>query len=459
MSFPTFPPIQPPHLSWDFPRSNTRVLSNGLRVVVLSDKRLPMVRARLVIPGGRSREAFGATPGVPGLTMRCARYGTERYSASELAYTLDSLGSQLSCGATLDGLSVSLQCLSEHLRESLMLLSQVVQVPVFSDSEVEREKGKIIASKRQAASSPSGTSGLWMGQLLFGAHPYGCPTASPEEVSSIAADDLRAFHGEAVRPKGAILVVVGDVCEEKLVELLETQLGGWSGQAPLLDPPEVPQSGPSQPLLLLDRPGSAQAHVLLGLKAIRRSHPDHLKLSCLNYIFGGGASGRLFKDLREARSLTYGCSSSLDSGVWAGDLVASLSCSTENTSAALDALLEQTRRICSEPVTEAELEACVRYKVGAWPKSGSTIIGLAGLLMLREIHGLPDDIWAQYPDALRALRVEDLLSCAEQHLNFANKALVVVGDASAIQPVLERWGTPRILPVEVRPTRAELSVD
>ena len=167
MSFPCLPPIKPPHLSWDFPASRARALSNGLRVVLLPSHRLPMVRARLVIPGGRSREAFGAKPGVAGLAMRCARYGTENYSAAELAYTLDSLGTQLSCGATLDGLSVSLQCLSEHLEESLGLLREVVHAPVFLESEVEREKGKVIASKRQSAASPSGTSGLWMGRLLL----------------------------------------------------------------------------------------------------------------------------------------------------------------------------------------------------------------------------------------------------------------------------------------------------
>ena len=374
--------------------------------------------------------------------MRCARYGTENYSAAELAYTLDSLGTQLSCGATLDGLSVSLQCLSEHLEESLGLLREVVHAPVFLESEVEREKGKVIASKRQSAASPSGTSGLWMGRLLFGEHPYGHPTASPEEVAELTAEDLRGFHARSVRPEGAILVVVGDVLEDELLELLEAQLGVWKGAAPAPIRPDALERRAESPFLLLDRPGSAQAHVLLGLNALHRAHPDHLKLSCLNHIFGGGASGRLFKDLREERSLTYGCSSSLDSGLWAGDLVASLSCSTENTPAAIEALVEQTHRICTERVAEAELEACIRYKVGAWPKSGSTFGGLAGLLMLREVHGLSEEIWTRYPDALRSLTVEDLSACSEEHLHFDSRALVVVGDAESLLPALERTGSP-----------------
>lgn len=459
MSFPGLPPIQPPNLNWDFPDARRSELSNGLRVVVLPSRRLPMVRVRLVIPGGRCREAQGAKPGVAGLTMRCARYGTRHHSASELAHTLDSLGTQLSCGATLDGLSFSVQCLSEHLAQSLDLLSEVVLFPVFSESEVEREKGKIIASKHQAAASPSGTSGLWMGQLLFGNHPYGHPTASPEEMAALVADDLRSFHAQVVRPAGAVLVVVGDVSEHEVVELIEARLGDWSGAAPSVQPPVWIDSEVDDSFLVLDRPGSTQTHVLLGLRGLKRSHPDHLKLSCLNHIFGGGASGRLFKDLRENRSLTYGCSSSLDSGVFGGDLVASLSCSSENTTAALAALMDQTHRICREPVEASELEACVRYKVGAWPKSGSTLGGLAGLLMLREIHNLPDDTWSRYPEMLRRLGVSDLTAGAQRHLDFSRKAVVLVGDARALAPALEDLGTLRILPVEQRPSREPASSD
>ena len=139
--------------------------------------------------------------------------------------------------------------------------------------------------------------------------------------------------------------------------------------------------------------------------------------------------------------------------------MASLSCSNENTPAALAALLEQTRRICREPVEAAELEACVRYKVGAWPKSGSTVGGLAGLLMLREIHGLPDDTWSQYPELLRRLEVSDLVAVAQQHLDFSRRAVVLVGDARVLAPALQGLGDPRILPVEERPSRVPPSSD
>ena len=147
MSFPVRAPVRPPDLSWRFPGSEVRVLPNGLRVVVLQQSRLPMIRVRLMIPGGRRREVSQIKPGVTGLAMRCARYGTADYAASELALSLDSLGTQLSCGASLDALSFSMQCLSEHFEESLGLFTQVLRTPLYTPDEVEREKAKLVAAK------------------------------------------------------------------------------------------------------------------------------------------------------------------------------------------------------------------------------------------------------------------------------------------------------------------------
>ena len=453
MTFPTNAPVGPPNLNWAFPESTSLLLDNGLRVVMLQKSRLPMVQVRLMIPGGRRQEAAGVKPGVTGLAMRCARYGTRDYSSSELALALDSLGTQVSCGASLDALSYSMQCLSENLVESLALFAQVVRFPLYNPSEVAREKTKLAAAKRQAAGSPTGTSGLWMGRLLYGNHPYGSPTASPDEIQDISADDLKRYHSESVRPSGAVLVLVGDFESDRVRHLLSAPFGDWSGEAPPCTEPDESAGPVGQSIMLLDRKASKQAHVLLGLSAVHRGHSDHLSLSCLNPIFGGGASGRLFKDLRETRSLTYGCSSSLDSGAWGGDLVAGMSCSTPNTEEAVSALLDQMQRICETPVSQEELDACIRYKVGAWPKAGSTLGGLSSLLMTQELHKLPPSVWREYPESLRKMSVAKLKTCAEKHLSYENHTLILVGDGEALVPILQQLGRYTVIPVDERPPR------
>lgn len=453
MSFPNQAPIHPPVLNWAFPVPARCILSNGVTLVVLEERRLPMVQVRLMIPGGRRMEAFSGSHGLTGLALHCARYGTENHDAAALALALDAIGSQLACRASLDAVSFAVQSLSANLEASMSLLSDVLLRPLFPEGETVRQVQKLVAAKQQQAKSPGGFSGQWIGQMLYGAHPYGSPGSSAEELEAIHPESLRAFFDTWVRPQGAVLVMVGDVSLEEARVLAERHLGEWTGAAPPIPSPLAPQGPKGREILILDRPGSRQSRVLMGVSAVERDHADHLPLRILAHIFGGGASGRLFQDLREKRSLTYGCSAALDSGIWGGDIVASLSCSPEKSEEALGALLGQFERICSEPVEERELQSAIQYKVGAWPMSGSTLGGLSRLMLAQVLNGLPSDCWSAYPESLRALRVDTLNTAAKQHLSASDLAIVLVGDAAELEASCAGLGKIEVRSVDALPPR------
>ena len=192
-----------------------------------------------------------------------------------------------------------MQCTTEAFEKSVDLFDELLHRPVFPERELEREAAKLAASKRQSAASPSANSGLWMSELLYGNHPYGEPSSSPQEVMEIRSTRLWAYHHTHVRPHGAVLVVVGDFEVDWMADFLARSFGAWAGRPPMVETPP-PAEGPiGKQMLFLERPGAHQSHVLLGAKAIERAHPDHLGVQLVNHVFGGGASGRLFQDLRE----------------------------------------------------------------------------------------------------------------------------------------------------------------
>lgn len=453
VTFPQHAPIRSPEMNWVFPNVQSARLSNGLLLNVLTTSRLPFVQMRLMIPGGRHLEPISVAPGVGALAMRTARYGTSSYDARQLALGLDELGSQLGCRSSLDALSFGLQSLTKNLRTSLKIFSEVLQVPRFDALDVTREAEKLAATKRNQASRPSGYAGQWLNGLLYGEHPYGSPASTAEEILSCKPESLKRYFEQRVRPDGAYLVVVGDIDFEEARGLFEDVLGSWTGTVGPSEPPELPVSDSTTRIVLLDRPGAQQSMLFMGALGLQRSHPDYLALSVLNHIFGGGASGRLFKDLREARSLTYGCSSVLDSGMWGGDLTASLSCSPGKTQEALEALLGQYERLCTQPVLEEELASAIQYRIGAWPKAGASLRGLAGLVLVQLLNRLDKDCWTEHPHRLRTLTVEALERVAKRHLNYSAKRLVVVGEASKLQGCLEGLGELCVYSGDARPLR------
>ena len=437
MSFPSKPPIRERAKPWRFPDTERFTLSNGLEVQLLSQPGIPVVHLRLGIRGGR----WMSPPAVAGLMAGLSRHGTARYDSAGLARRQDSLGARLACAAGQDRAHVSAHGLSEHLDALLELMAEVALRPTFPEEDLARELGQLVERRRAARSNPGALANEWLGKALYGEHPYGWTLPEPEDLLAIQREQLVAAHGLSRGVNNATLFAVGDVDAGRLRATAEAALGGWHDAVDLPADPPPPAARSGRRVILVDRPGSPQAKVSVGFQGIPRSDPDYLAARVMNQVLGGGVTSRLFMDLREARSLTYGCYASLDTGALAGDLSAGLSCAGAKLDEALGALFEHFDRIRDEAVPQAELTLAQDYMTGAFPNAGSTLSGLAGMLASRWLHRLPEDIWIRYTGLIEAVTPADVQRAARRLIRPADAVVVVVGEADALEAACARWGT------------------
>ena len=68
----------------------------------------------------------------------------------------------------------------------------------------------------------------------------------------------------------------------------------------------APVARTTRDIVIVDRPASVQSQIVIGNLALKRSDPRFIPLMVANQVLGGSAASRLFMDLREQRSLTYG---------------------------------------------------------------------------------------------------------------------------------------------------------
>ena len=452
MSFPTTPPPGGPALPWTFPESHAATLGNGLRVLVLPQRRLPIVQLRLVSRVGRWLEQAHER-GLSRLLAMTTRHGTARYSSAELARTQDALGLRLSSSMSPDDRGLAVKALSEHLERAFEVLGELAMRPTFPQEHLAREARKSVEARRQQRASPDSLAGEWFSWALYGPdHPYGRPRPEAEDFLARTRDEVLAWQAARFGPEHALLVVVGDVEPDAALELAERTFGDWSAGAPLPEEPGPPPERPPR-VILVDRPGSEQATLLAGNLALGRAAERYDDARVMNRVLGGGASSRLFMDLRETRSLTYGVYSALDGGRFGGDHSASLSCATEKAEEALSALYEHSRRIRDEPVGDGELDAARRYLCGAFPMGASSLGGMASLVTTRWLNGLPEDVWETFVPRIAAVSVADVQAAARRVVRPEHGVLVVVGTGDALQGLCERYGEVLRVDAEQRPPR------
>ena len=125
----------PPELVW--PELEKTTLSNGLKVILAERHETPVVEFELRMDAGFASDQFAA-PGVASLAMSMMDEGTKTRSALEISKELAILGANLSTSSHLDSSTVTLSALKQNLDTSLEIFADVVQNPVFPESELER---------------------------------------------------------------------------------------------------------------------------------------------------------------------------------------------------------------------------------------------------------------------------------------------------------------------------------
>jgi len=443
----TVPPSlgAPPTL--ELPPIHRHRLSNGLAVLIVEQRDLPVVDLQLVVRAGAAADS-PAQAGRASLTAELLDEGTANHDALGLAEAIDYLGAELETAASWDASFVSLHVLTPRLAPALQLLAEVVLTPTFPEAEVERVRDERLAYLLQQQDEPRALASRAFAGVVYGAeHPYGAPVlGTRESVARLDRDALVEFYRTYYRPNNAFLVAVGDVDAATLLPLLEQAFAGWTpAEVPAIRVPPPPPAGATA-IHLVDRPGSAQSEIRVGLAGPPRATPDYFPLVVMNTVLGGSFTSRLNMALREERGYTYGAGSGFDFRQGAGPFVASSAVFTGVTDSALVVFFDEIRRIRDEPVPAEELDRAKNYVALGLPRGLETTAEVAARVAEIELYGLGDDYLTRYMDRVRAVTAEDVQRVARRYLDPDHLAVIVVGDRGEIEEALARLGIGAVRP-------------
>jgi predicted Zn-dependent peptidase len=259
-------------------------------------------------------------------------------------------------------------------------------------------------------------------------------------VKRVRRTDLTRWHGQHFVAKNAFLVVAGDVTPERVNEVAQKTLGSWRPGRRSAPKYADPPSRTDRKILVVDRPGSVQSVIYIGNLAIARANREWIPLVVSNQVLGGSAASRLFMDLREKRSLTYGAYSTIAERVDIGPFVAYASVRTEVTTEAIGAFFEHLQRIHQEPAQPVELDNAKRYLSDSFPLKVDTPGKLAELVTELRTFGLPDDYWDQYRHWIRATSATEAQYVARSYIRPKESLVVVVGQAADFAQSLQQFG-------------------
>jgi zinc protease len=425
------PPEPLAQVPFEIPKFFETELSNGLRIVVFEDERLPLVSFRLCFFFGDADEPNDLI-GITSAVSSMFNEGTQLYNSRQLAEQIEKLGASISASSSADFTIVSASSLSLYTSEIFRLMAEMVLFPTFPENELNLYKQNTIEGLKFQRSQPSFLASEQILRVLYGKHPYGVASPKPSDIEKLERDKLIDFHGRSFVPNNAMLIVVGDVKKEEFLREIEDVFGGWQRGDVEERKFESPKKPDSRKLTIVDRPGSAQSNIVLGSLALERKNPDYFPVLVMNQILGAGASSRIFMNLREEKGYTYGAYSRFDMKKRGGEFEATAEVRTAVTYESLKEFFYELERIRSEKVREDELNDAKNFLTGVFPIRAETQEGLTNLIVSQKLYNLPDDYLQTYRDNINAVSIEDVGRVAEKYIEPEKMAIVIVGDGREV---------------------------
>jgi zinc protease len=430
------PPKAAPAPRVNLPSADIFELANGLTVIHYYNPALPLVAARLVVRSGTDANPADH-PGLAAFTAHMLEEGTATRSAPRIADELAQLGAQFASDSNADASAVSLLSLRSTFAQAFDILADVVQHPAFPTAEVERQRAARIAELLQQRDEPEAVATVAASAALYGpGHPYGYSRLGTEEaIRDTMRDDLLGFWRRHYVPENAALVVAGDISRAELKALAESRLLGWPRAGVASVQPGAPEPTHAR-LVLVDKPGAAQAALRVTAIAAARGTPDYSALEVMNAALGGLFSSRINNLLREQKGYSYGMFSQFRYDRTPGPFAVAGSVRSDVTAAAVSDIFTELRRMREEPMAPPELAAARNAQMLSLPVQFETNEGIGASMTELFVFGLPADYYQALPAQFAAVTAEQAQEAARKYLAPEKMIVVAVGDRAKIGPQL-----------------------
>ena len=409
-------------------------LKNGLTVMFVENRKLPIVSASLILDNPPILEGIKA--GQSQLTSSLLGKGSKKIKKDDFYDEIDFMGSNISISAS----SAFAQSLTRYFQRTFQMMADAAINPNFTEEEFTKERDVLIDALKSSEKDVSTAARRVERLLAYGVdHPYG-EYVTAGTVNNIKLSDIQRFYDFRFRPNNAYLVIGGDIDFESVKTMVKKYFAKWK-PSPVASSPIPKVTNPvSTQIDFVNMPNAVQSEVVVQSTAyLAKKDPDYFPVLMANSILGGGGEARLFLNLREDKGYTYGSYSSIgNSKITATRFRASASVRNEVTDSAVVEIVNEIKRIRTDLVSESELKKAKAKYVGNFVRSLEDPEIIASFAYEIATENLDPDFYKNYLDRINAVTVEDVKRVAQKYFNVDQARVVVTGKGVDVLDNLEK---------------------
>lgn len=334
------------------------VLPGGLRVVT---EQMAGVRSASigVWVGVGSRHETPELHGCSHFLEHLLFKGTRRRSTMDLSAAMDTMGGEFNAFTAKEFTCFHGRVLDHDLPRAVDVLGDMITDSVLSTTDVEAERDVILDEIAMHDDDPDDVVHNLFAQQAYGETPLGRPIAGTEDsIAALTREQVHDFYRDHYRAANMVVAVAGNVDHDAVVD----GVGRAFSRNGFLDGVEEPVRAVPTARVVPVRPGEVrttrpieQVNLVLGVQGMTRTDERRFTLGVLSTALGGGASSRLFQEVREVRGLAYSVFTFGSSHADAGLVGVSAGCLPGKYDQVLTVVREVLAGVAGDGITGEEL--------------------------------------------------------------------------------------------------------
>lgn len=433
----------PPLRQIQLPKIDEFTLPDGMKVYLLENHELPIVRGTALIRTGNLFDPVDKV-GLASITGAVIRSGgTATKAADQIDQDLENIGASVESQISESNGSVNFNTLKERTDEVMTVFHDVLTAPVFSQARIDFEKSQLASGISRRNDEAHEVTQREFSDAIYGRNnSYGW-LMEYKHLANIKRDDVVNFYKRYYFPANTILAVQGDFNSAEMRGRIEKLFAGWTVTQPPVPPFPKVDNQPKPGIRVAVKTDVTQTSFAMGHLGGVLSDKDYPALEVMADILGGGFNSRLFLKVRTQLGYAYDISAN-----WGvaydhpGLFDISGSTKSASTVATFKAIADEIKRIQTTEVTEEELQSAKDTVLNGFVFNFDTPSKTLGRLLTYRYYGYPDDFIFQYQKAVQQVTRADVLRVAKKYIDPAKFVIVAVGNPKDFGTPLSALGIP-----------------
>ena len=357
--------------------------------------------------------------------------GTSSRTGLDIDHSIQDAGGHMNAYTSFDRTVYHVTIPDTGAKLATEILCDIMQNATLPEDELPGELDVIRREMEMGNDDPSRRAGRRLFETAYTKSPYRHTVIGYRDIfDKLTRDDLLNYYRERYAPNNCFIVVVGAIDTDEVLEWINDC---YAAQPARSLPPVLLTNEPRQVAAreVTDEGPFEHAHFHFAWHIPDVRHDDIPALDVLSTLLGGGRSSRLYRQVRDAKTLVHSVDAWTYTGEQTGLFGMSAVADADKLGQAQAAMLGELQQFKDSLADESELAKAIKQFTAGNLSSLKTMQGQAADLGSSWLHTGDLDYSRKQLEAARAVNPDSLQDVAKRYLTTENQTLYALTPAGS----------------------------